>query len=527
MSEKPHYIRCGPYIKPRDWRSLPSSELTRAERNMRFAEKYLRVPEGKNVGKPIKLVRFQEEFFYSVFDNPANTRRAFLVMSRKNGKTAIIAIILLCFLIGPEAQFNSQIVSGALSRDQAALVWNLANKMIQLNPELEDITHVIPSGKKLIGRARNVEYKALSAEGKTNHGLSPIVGVLDEMGQVRGPFDSFIEAVETSQGAHENPILFVISTQAPTDGDWLSMQIDDAETSQDPRIVAHVYSAPEDCELDDEKAWEMANPALGLFLNKNELIDGANKAIRMSSFENTFRNLHLNQRIDINIPFVSRSVWESNGLSPEPLAGKKVYGGLDLSAVSDLTGLVLVGEDGSVECKAWLPQEGIVEKSKNDRVPYDIWAKDGILTLTPGKSIRYEWVAAELKRIFETYDVGQINFDRYNMKFLRPWLEHEGFTEKQMEKFNDFGQGYVSMSPALRSLETSLLSAELKHGNHPILTMCMGNCVVETDAAGNRKFTKKKSTGRIDLAVCLAMAEDARAAHKEKSKEGEWSLHFV
>jgi len=352
------------------------------------------------------------------------------------------------------------------------------------------------------------------------------MGVLDEMGQVRGPHDPFIEAVETSQGAYENPILFIISTQAPTNSDWLSIQLDDAETSQDPRIVSHVYAAPEDCDLDDEDAWAMANPALGLFLNKNELIDGAEKALRMPSYENTFRNLHLNQRIDIETPFVSRSTWESNGEKPVSLVGQKVYGGLDLSAVADLTGLVLVGEHGDVETYAWLPKEGIVEKSRNDRVPYDVWAKEGLITLTPGKSIRYEWVASELKRIFDTYDVQQINFDRYNMKFLRPWLEQAGFTEKQMEKFNDFGQGYVSMSPALRSLETSLLTGELKHGMNPVLTMCMGNCVVEMDAAGNRKFTKKKSTGRIDLAVCLAMAEDARLAHKENNSK-DWSLHFV
>lgn len=526
MSEKPHFIKCGPYIEPRNWREIPVSDLTRAERNMRFAEKYLRVPEGKLVGQPLHLAKFQEYFFYSVFDNPYGTRRAYLSKARKNAKTTTIAIILLCFLIGPEAMLNSQIVSGALSRDQAALVWSLANKILAQSEELTDLVHTIPSGKKLIGRARNVEYKALSAEGKTNHGLSPICGILDEMGQVRGQHDAFIEAVETSQGAFENPILFVISTQSPTDGDWFSIQLDDAESSQDPRIVSHVYAAPDDCELDDCEAWKMANPALGLFLNENELIDGSKKALRMPSFENSFRNLHLNQRIDVNVPFVSRATWEANGDKPAPLKGCKVYGGLDLSAVSDLTGLVLVGENGDVECKAWLPKEGIAEKSRNDRVPYDVWAKDGILTLTPGKSIRYEWVAQELKRVFETYDVQQINFDRFNMKFLKPWLEQAGFTNDQMEKFKDFGQGFVSMSPALRSLETSLLASELKHGMHPILTMCMGNCVIESDAAGNRKFTKKKSTGRIDLAVCIAMAEDARLAHKEKNNT-EWSLHFV
>lgn len=525
--DKPHFIKCGPVPVLRDWRSLRLSQLTRAEKNMRFVEKYLKVPEGKLVGLPIRLAEFQEYFFYSVFDNPYGTRRAYLSKARKNAKTSTIALILLCYLIGPEAVQNSQIVSGALSRDQASLVYKLANKILNQSPELLDLVHDIPSGKKLIGRARDVEYRALSAEGKTNHGLSPLAAILDEMGQVKGPYDAFIEAIETSQGAYENPILFVISTQAASDSDWLSIQLDDAESSQDPRVVSHVYSAPEDCDLTDKDAWAMANPALGLFLNEKELAEGAEKALRMLSFSNTFRNLHLNQRVDVETSFVSRSTWEENGAKPESLKGQKVFGGLDLSAVSDLTGLVLVGEKGDVDITAWLPEEGIKEKSKNDRVPYDIWAKEGLLTLTPGHSVRYEWVAKQLKIIFDLYDIQQINFDRYNMKFLRPWLEVAGFTEDQLKKFKDFGQGFVSMGPALRSLETSLLGRELKHGMNPILTMCMGNCRVETDASGWGKFTKKKSKGRIDLAVCLAMAEDARNAHKQPEDKKEWSLHFV
>src|SRR3546814_4363472 len=73
----------------------------------------------------------------------------------------------------PEARLNAQIVSGARSRDQAALVFNLAWKMSQLSPELTKLIRVIPSGKRLIGLPMNVEYKALAAEGKTAHGLSP------------------------------------------------------------------------------------------------------------------------------------------------------------------------------------------------------------------------------------------------------------------------------------------------------------------------------------------------------------------
>lgn len=523
---KPHYIKCGITPKIRDWRKLQTKDLTRAERNMRFIERYLKAPGGEYSGKPIKLAPFQENFFYSVFDNPAITRKAILSKGRKNAKTATIAMIVICYLVGPEAVPDAIITSGARSQKQSGMIFRMARNMLLQSPELVSLVKIVPSTKEIYGLARRTYYAALSAEGKTAHGDGPLVAILDEAGQVRGDYDAFFEAIITSQGAWEKPILFIISTQAATDADWLSKEIDDAIDSQDPRIVCHLYTAPEDCDLDDEEAWRMANPAYDYFFPKQELVDGAEKAKRMPSFNNTFRNLHLNQRIEAESPFITRDVWELNGSAPDPAKGKKVFGGLDLSAVADLTALVFVTEDGDVISRFWLPKEGLREKSKSDRVPYDVWEKQGHISTTPGRSIEYEYIAYELKRIFDQYDVQQINFDRFAIKFLIPWLKKAGLTEKQIEKFKELGQGFVSMGSAIRELESRLLQGKLKHGMNPPLTMCIGNCRVEMDAAGNRKFTKKKSTGRIDGAVALAMAVDALARYEENSKK-EWSLHFI
>ena len=117
---------------------------TRADRICQFIESYCLVPEGALVGTPIVLAKFQKDFIYEVYDNPNKTRRGILSMARKNGKTALTAALLLAHIIGPEAKQNSQIVSGALSRDQAALVFNLASKMIQLSPVLSGLARIIP-----------------------------------------------------------------------------------------------------------------------------------------------------------------------------------------------------------------------------------------------------------------------------------------------------------------------------------------------------------------------------------------------
>lgn len=478
---------------------------TRGQKVLAFVETYCLAPEGEHIGKPIKLEAFQKKFIVEIYDNPVGTHSAYLSIARKNGKTALIAAILLAHLCGPEAVQNSQIVSGAQSKEQAAVVFELARKMVEMSPVLSKLVRIQPSGKRLVGLSKNVLYRALSAEGKTAHGLSPILAILDEVGQVVGPTDKFVAAITSAQGAYSNPLLIAISTQAPTDADMFSTWIDAQRAAPDPRVVCHVYEAPKDCNLNDKKAWAAANPAMGKFRSMADVEKQCKAAMEMPANEPDFRNLILNQRVEAVSPFVSQSVWRSNGAACGPIEGKKVWGGLDLSSVNDLTSLELVTEDGGVHSEFWLPGEGLVEKSRKDRVPYDLWAKQGHLNLTPGRAIEYEFVADAMRGLFDRCDVQQIAFDRALFVHLKPWLIKANFSDEEIEKFIPYGQGTLSMTPALRALEVKLLGKQLRHGDHPILEMCAKNAKVVGDS-GARKFDKKHQRGRIDGMVALAMA---------------------
>jgi phage terminase large subunit-like protein len=481
------------------------ARMTRGEKVVAFIESYCCAPEGEHIGKPIKLNTFQRKFVLEIYDNPLGTHTAILSIGRKNGKTALIACLLLAHLCGPEAVQNSQIVSGAQSKEQAAVVFELARKIVEMSDELSQVVRIQPSGKRLIGLRKNVLYRALSAEGKTAHGLSPILAILDEVGQVVGPTDKFVSAITSAQGAYANPLLIAISTQAPTDADLLSTWIDAQKNAPDPRVVCHVYAAPEGCDIDDPKGWAAANPAMGVFRSVSDIEKQCKQAMELPANEPDFRNLVLNQRVDASAPFVPGSVWKENGDECGPIEGQKVFGGLDLSSVNDLTALVLVTESGGVHSEFWLPAQGLVEKSRKDRVPYDLWAKQGYLNTTPGRAIEYEHVAEYLRGVFDRCEVQFLGFDRYNMVHLRPWLVKAGFSDSELEKFVSFGQGTASMTPALRELEVKLLSRNLRHGNHPILEMCAKNATVVGDS-GARKFDKRKQTRRIDGMVALAMA---------------------
>jgi len=493
--------------------------MTRAERNIAWIEKHCVVPAGKDVGKPVKMRPFQRKFLEKVYNNPHGTRRAILSVGRKNTKTATSSMLLLLHACGPEAVPNSELYSAAMSRDQAALLFNLAAKIVRLSPTLSEYVMIRDTAKQLYCPELGTLYRALSADAPTAYGLSPVFIVHDELGQVKGPRHQLYEALETATGAYEAPLSLVISTQAPTDGDLLSILIDDALEGHDPRTVVELHTAPMDADPFDIETVRAANPALGDMLSEREVMDMADAARRMPSREAEYRNLILNQRVDASSPFVTQSVWQ--GCGAEPVMGRSYYGGLDLSETTDLTALTLVspvrGSYG-VQSTFWLPEDGLADRSRQDRVPYDLWAEQGHLRTTPGRSVEYEFVAQQIAQMFDDYDIRKLAFDRHNMRHLRPWLIKAGLSETLInERFVDFGQGFVSMSPALRVLESLLVNGKLKHGNHPVLTMCAANAIVKADEAGNRKLDKKRSRGRIDGMVALAMA--VAVANEDQSEQ--------
>ena len=503
--------------------------MTRAARIIEFIERYCVTPEGASVGQPLVLAEFQKQFIRDVYDNPAGTRRALLSVSRKNGKSGCIAALLLAHLVGPEAKQNSQIVSGAMSRDQAALVFNLAAKMVQQSPKLSSLVKIIPSGKRLIGLPLNVEYKALAADGKTAHGLSPVLAILDEIGQVRGPQSDFIDAITTSQGAHEAPLLIAISTQASGDADLFSQWLDDAQRSADPKIVCHLYAAPEGCDLMDEAAWKAANPALGLFRSLDDLREQMTQAQRMPSMENSARNLLLNQRVSTVSPFISPDVWKACGgggkFSVSSFDGP-VWCGIDLSARLDLTAMVIVGlvdEVWHVVPYFWCPESGIEDRSRRDRAPYDVWARQGLLRTTPGASVDYEHVAADIAEILSDLDVRGVAFDRWRIDLLKKEFDRLGVDLPLVE----WGQGFRDMSVALDALEAELLNGRIAHGGHPLLTWCAANAVVTKDPTGARKLDKAKATGRIDGLQALAMSMGVASRAEQAQFVGFDAFTFV
>ena len=488
------------------------SNATRGDRVIAFIEQFCLVPEGKDVGSSIKLADFQKEFIKEIYDNPHGTRRAILGIARKNGKSALIAGLMLAHICGPEAKLNSQVVSGAMSRDQAALVFNLASKMIQMSPELSKVCRVVPSKKSITGLARNVEYKALAADGTTAHGLSPVLAILDEVGQVKGPSSTFLEAILTSQGAHDEPLQVFISTQSPSDADFFSLIIDDAKKSKDVKTICHVYEAEADCDLLDEKQWIKANPAMGLFRGKDDLKEQLLQASRLPSMEASARNLLLNQRVAQDSLFLAPAIWKKNAntIDMSVFRSNPVALGLDLSARNDLTACVAAAQDdnGIVHLLPWVfcPNKGIEERSQRDRTPYATWVREGKMIALGGASLDYEQIAEHLRDSLDDLGIEPnfVAFDRWRIDVFKKAAEDVGFAT--WANWHEVGQGFKDMSPRIENFESLLLEERIRHGNHPLLNMAAANAIAVNDPAGSKKLDKSKSTQRIDPLIAAVMA---------------------
>jgi len=496
----------------RHWRSITDpDELTRAERVMVFAEEYLKVPEGDLVGQPLHLEPFQEAFIYSVYDNPAITRRAILSMGRKNSKTVTCGIILLNAICGSERRRNSMLCSGAMGREQAALIFNHCCNFINQSVELQKAVRIVPSSKRLIGLKENVEYHALAKEGGRVMGRSDRLIIGDEWGQIAAPTDDFVEALISSQGAHSDALQIIISTQAANDQAMLSTWIDDAIRSQDPKIVCHLYAAPDDCDLLDEKAWYQANPALGIFRSKEDLSEQMKQAVRLPTMEAKCRNLLLNNRISSDVLAFSPTVWKScdGAVDLDVFREATVYMGLDLSSKNDLVAAVLAAEINGivyVHPLVFCPTSGIEDRGKRDRAPYKLWVDQGFLIPIGSKTMDFDQIAEAIKAFLleEGIEVAEVHYDKHMITHFQAACERESVLQES--EWIAVPQFFRDMGVRLTSLQGLMLDKRVRHGSHPLLNYGAVNAIAVQGREGLSALDKKKSTARIDMIVALLMA---------------------
>jgi len=507
-------------------RTTAQKQVRRPDRSARiiaFIEQ-LTVPSGEGQGGKFRLRDWQRRFIRDIYEPHHASglrvvRRAILSIARKNGKTALIAALVLTHLIGPESIQNGEIYSAANDREQAAQVYKVAAQIVRSDPELNEILRCVDSTKTIACYSNGSFYRAMSSESGTKHGLNPTFVVFDELAQAKNR--ELYDVLDTSFGARADPLFVVISTQSNDPEHILSKLIDDGIGAKDPRIVCHLYEVPEDTkDIFNPFCWKRANPALGDFRSLADLRAIADKAERMPAEEPKFRNLYLNQRVAPIASLISRKEWMACAGKAEFAEKEEVYLALDMSAVVDLTALAMgsAGEKTKVRPFIWKPEDLLKDHSDRDfgsgNNRYGQWHKDGHLLVSPGRSIDPAVVAMKIIELCQTYTVLGLAYDRWRIADLLREFDRLGFLaweDKGQDKRGSglrlipWGQGFKDMAPAIDALELEVTERNLVHPSNPVLTWAMANAVATMDPAGNRKLDKDKARFRIDPAVALTM----------------------
>lgn len=497
----------------------------RADRVIAFIEQ-LPLVDGPAVGQNFKVDPFFEDFIRAIYEPEYENglrvvRRAGLSAARKNSKSYAVAGLLLANLVGPEAIPNGQVFSCAVDREQAAVIFHMCRKMIEMRPTLQKYLKVIPSTKSITVTRSDVKgrgsvYRALSAESSTKHGLGPSFFVYDELGEARD--DELLNTMLDGQQAVASPLAVAISTQNPSPHQAFSLWMSYGMSGNDPTAIAHLHAADPDCDIMDREQWVKANPCLLSWKSFAPIEAAAKEALALPGKEQNFRRRYLNQQVSKHSSLIAARDWRDcldSDLTFEP--GEPVFLAYDGAIRTDLAALVMVSAENGSRTKAFFykPEAYLDEHGKRDVQPYREFARKGWLTAVPGRSIDPMAVALKVAELTSTYEVRGLAYDRWKIdEFLR-CLDGVGLEAQKGEgaglRIVDWGQGFRDMAPAIDAFEHAILEGELRHDGNPLLNSCILNAQSIPDPAGNRKLDKSKTTMRIDGAVALAMALGLKA----------------
>ncbi|WP_374274445.1 terminase large subunit [Brevundimonas sp.] len=512
---------------------------SRADRAVAFINA-LPIVDGPAYGRRFKVDPWMEAWLRAVLepekaDGSRVVRTAGLSCARKNAKSYLIAGLVLVFLVGPENRPNAQVYSAACDREQASVIFNMMRKMILMTPELSEVLDVIKSTKTIAvkdGLGLNSSgsiYKALSADSDTKHGLGPDIFIYDEFGEAPKK-DELFDTLIDGQQLKDSPLAVIISTQNPDPQHPMSIMIDDAQTGADETLVFHLHAADDDCDLMDRDQWIKANPALLTWKPFDQIETKAKEAKRNPAKESNFRRRYLNQRVNNQAAFLTRTDWMAclpGGKFPRAIfkagdtwsfaPGEALYGALDMSITTDLSAMVFVSAENGNRVKSYFykPLDLIEDHSGRDDFRYDLMADLGWLQTPPGRVIDETFILHDLKAIMETNPVLGLAYDPAYMRPLLKQMEEIGLIAQEGQggglRLVKWPQGFITMGKAVKATEKAVLEGTLKSDGNPILSANIAHAIVEPDPAGNRKFFKNKSRQRIDGAVAMAMALGLKA----------------
>lgn len=480
--------------------------------------------EGEFAGQPFTLQPFQQFIVGSLFgwkgsDGYRRFRKAYVEIGKGNGKSPMAAAIGLYGLVA-DGEEGAEIYSAATTRDQAGILWMDAKHMTEASKALERRVEV--SVRNLAVVATHSYFRPVSSEARSLDGKRVHMALIDEVHE--HPNALVIDKMQAGTKGRRQPLIFEI-TNSGYDRHSVcyqhheySLQILDG-VLEDDGWFSYICALDDGDQWTDEAVWIKANPNIGVSVTWRYLREQVREAVGMPAKQNIVKRLNFCVWTEQAERWIDLAVWDAcrRAIDWSTYVGKPCVGGLDLSSTTDLSAFVLLfaNDDGSVAVLPhfWLPEDSLTVRVLRDRVPYDVWERAKLLTLTPGNVIDYDFIRAKINDFAALYRIGRTGFDPYNATQIVTQLQGDGLDCVAVR------QGFLSLNAPTKELEKRIMGKTLIHDGNPILRWMISNVAVESDAAANVKPSKDKSREKIDGVSALVDAMDQliRAPIEKKS----------
>ena len=495
-------------------------DIDKANQPIEFIERFCKHSKGKWIGKPVKLELFQKAKIQAVYGfvhkdtGLRRCREVFTCVGRKNGKSTEKAATGNYMLVG-DGEGGSEVYSVATKKDQARIVFSEAVNMISQSPALSK--HVKKRKTDLYFPVTFSKFEPLASDSNSLDGLNTHNCIMDELHAIKDR--NLYDVMKQSMAAREQPLLDMITTagfvrECIFDDiyDYACKVLDG--TVEDDRFLAFIYELDDRSEWTDFRMWEKANPGLGTIKSYEELAANVERAKHDPNFLPTVLTK------DFNIRETTADKWltfeQANNEETFDIEELRDYygvGGVDLSATTDLTyACILVIKPGSdkkyIIGQAFMPGETIEQRSKEDKVPYDKWARRGLITLCPGNKVDYRYVTEWFQRMKDEYGIiaYYCGYDSWNSP---AWVEdmENRLGYKNKNNLLPVIMGAKTLSAPMKLLGADLSSKDIVYDNNPLMKWALTNVAIEVDKNENiRPIKGKHQRQRIDPAVALLIA---------------------
>lgn len=543
------------------------------ERVIDFFETFIHFTEGEWAGLKWEFLKWQTDDVIKPFfgwlreDGTRQYREIYIETPKKSGKSELGAGLALNALLN-DSENTPEVYSAAAEREQASICWKRAAMMVELEPHLASMLKCFPEQstsyhnhgvKQIACEANHGVYKSISAEGYSKHGYHISACIFDEMHQQ--PNSELYTILKKGTAARSQPQFWIITNSGDDQTSICYQKHQEAlrvmaDQEADPELLGVVFGASYEADWTKKRTWKKAHPSFGITVKEDFYEAEVKRALANPLYENDFRRYMLGQWVSQSTRWMPMHRWDKCGraVDPEALRGRQCWAGLDLAQVQDLAALVLVfppiehifkAEIERLEAKgldsadipgeltrkgwpagakirpvrdqiwdvlpfAWIPEERVAQRSKDDQIDYSLFVRNGLLETTPGDVVDFRNIEEKIKELEGRYYIRQLAVD-WNQAAgliinLNEWYTTKYARVDDGEKWAVVCRQGYALSSAMKYLLSLVLQEQIAHGGNSLLRWNFDNMVAKKGRNDEIMPDRAMARKKIDVGVATIMA---------------------